>query len=275
MKRRSCSSTGRPCHAGCFWRVRNDPRLALSLDDLFHRGGAESADQLVLQVRVAHVEAEQLQVGAGEVGAEARPLETAPELALLGGVAQACQPEVEPGGAVPLQEAPDRLRAADRHDGDALGVEIPAAALGQRLERGLVADPFDEHDRLHVHGRIFPVAERESDASRGQRDAALVRRRRRRARDERPDDAGAADRRPVARRPRQLRPLGTSSPTSPGSRRSRRSSTWTCGATAAPSGATRRHGASSSVRTTSVCSATQSASVGPSSTATHSAGTWR
>ena len=29
----------------------------------------------------------------------------------------------------------------DRHDGDALGVEIPAAALGQRFERALVADP--------------------------------------------------------------------------------------------------------------------------------------
>ena len=25
MKRRSCSSTGRPRHAGCFWRVRNGP----------------------------------------------------------------------------------------------------------------------------------------------------------------------------------------------------------------------------------------------------------
>ena len=32
-------------------------KLAVSVDDSFHRGGTESADQLVLQVCVAHVEA--------------------------------------------------------------------------------------------------------------------------------------------------------------------------------------------------------------------------
>ena len=55
-----------------------------------------------------------------------------------------------PSRAEPLQEPSDGLRAPDRHDGDALGVEIAAAALGERLERALVADPFDEHDRTRV-----------------------------------------------------------------------------------------------------------------------------
>ena len=70
--------------------------LTLRVDDLLHRGGTEGADQLVLQVGDAHVEAERFHVGAGQVGAEAGPLEPAPEVALLGGVAQPRQPDVEP-----------------------------------------------------------------------------------------------------------------------------------------------------------------------------------
>ena len=67
-------------------------------------------------------------------------------MALLPCVAEACQREVESARAEPLQEAADRLRTSDRHDRDALGAEIPAPALGQRLERVPVADPLDEHD---------------------------------------------------------------------------------------------------------------------------------
>ena len=67
---------------------RNDPKLTLSVDDLFHGGGTEGADQLVLQVCDAHVEAQRFHVGASEVGAEAGPLETAPEVALLSGVTE-------------------------------------------------------------------------------------------------------------------------------------------------------------------------------------------
>ena len=68
-------------------------KLALGLDDLFHTGGTQAADQLVLQVGDAHVEPEGFQLGAAQVGAEAGPLETAPEVALLTGVTQARQPE--------------------------------------------------------------------------------------------------------------------------------------------------------------------------------------
>src|SRR5439155_13891875 len=113
----------------------------------FHGGGPKSADQLVLQVCDAYVETESFQIGASEVGADAGALESALEVALLGGVTEAREPDVLPPRAEQIQEASDRLRTPDRHDGDALGVEIPATALGQRVERDLVADSFDKHDR--------------------------------------------------------------------------------------------------------------------------------
>jgi hypothetical protein len=120
--------------------------VTVGIDDLFHRGGTESADQFVLQICDADVETQPFQIGASEVGAQAGPLDAAPELALLCGVTETRQPDVEPLRAEPFQEASDRLRPSDRHDGDALGVEIPATPLGECLERELVADPFDEHD---------------------------------------------------------------------------------------------------------------------------------
>jgi hypothetical protein len=126
------------------------PELTLSLDDLLHGGGTESADQLVLQVCHAHVETQPLQIGASEVGAEARPLETAPELALFSGVTETRQPDVKARRAEQIQEPSYGLRTTNRHNGDALGLEILAAALGERFERALVADPFDEYDRTRV-----------------------------------------------------------------------------------------------------------------------------
>jgi hypothetical protein len=84
------------------------------------------------------------------VEAETGPLEPAPELALLGGVTETRQPDVAPLRAVEAQEPSDRLRASDRHNGDALGDEVPATALGERLNGYLVADPFHEHDSARV-----------------------------------------------------------------------------------------------------------------------------
>jgi hypothetical protein len=122
-------------------------KLALTLNDLFHGGGTESANQLVLQVCDAHVETESFHIGAGEVGAEAGSLETAPEVTLLGGVTETRQRDVKPLRAEELQETSDGLRATNRHDGDAFGGEIPIASLSQCFERTLVADPFDKHNR--------------------------------------------------------------------------------------------------------------------------------
>jgi carbonic anhydrase len=145
--------------------------LALRVDDALDGGGAERADQLVLEVGVAHVEAEALHLGSPEVGAEAGSLEPAPELALLGRVAEAGQPDVAPSRAVELQGPGDRLRATDRHDGDLLRLEVESTPAGQRLESALVADALDEHDRDRasclVHNRIFtPLRGGSSGASR-------------------------------------------------------------------------------------------------------------
>src|SRR5438477_6539829 len=84
-------------------------KVSLSFDDLFDGVGAESADQLVLQVGVAHVEAELFHVGPGEAGAETGPLETAPERHLLCSVAETRQPDVKPVRAEPIQEPCNRL----------------------------------------------------------------------------------------------------------------------------------------------------------------------
>ena len=74
------------------------PEIALRLDDLFHTAGTQTADQLVLQVGDAHIEPECLHVGPTQVGAEAGPLQTAPEVALLAGVTQAGQLRSRPRG---------------------------------------------------------------------------------------------------------------------------------------------------------------------------------
>ena len=50
------------------------------------------------------------------------------------------------------REPADRLGAADRDDGHALGREIAAAPDRERLQRDLVADALDQHhssDVLH------------------------------------------------------------------------------------------------------------------------------
>ena len=113
--------------------------LALGLDDLLDAGSAEAADQLVLEVGVADVEA-----GLREVRAEARPLDGEPEVVLLAGVAQARDPDAL--GKELLEEAPDIPGASDRDDRDTLGREVAAAPDGERLDRELVAHAFDEDD---------------------------------------------------------------------------------------------------------------------------------
>ena len=125
-------------------------KLSLSVNDLFHGRGTEATDQLVLQVCDAHVETECFQIGASEVGPEAGPLECALEVALLSGITEARQADVQPLGAEQIQKPSDGLRTPDGHNGNALSVEIATTALSERFERALVADPFDEHDCTRV-----------------------------------------------------------------------------------------------------------------------------
>jgi lipoyl(octanoyl) transferase len=136
--------------------------VSLRLDDSLDAVGSEGADQLVLQIRVAHVEAEALHVRPVEVAAEPRVLERSPEVTLLGRVAESCQPDTAPPRAELVDEAPDRLGAADRHDGDTLGGKVATPPLGEGFEREPVADPLDEDDRprgfeRRVHARIVTV----------------------------------------------------------------------------------------------------------------------
>ena len=135
-------------------------KLALSVDDLFHTGGAEAADQLVLQVGDAHIEPECFHVGPTEAGTQAGLLQAVPEVALLAGVAQARQSDVHAPRAEQLQEAPDVPGTAHWHDGNALSGKIPTTALSQRLERDLVAAPLNQHDRPWVDNRGQRVCRR-------------------------------------------------------------------------------------------------------------------
>jgi hypothetical protein len=127
------------------------PELALALDHLLHGGAAEAADQLVLQVGDADVEPERRHLGPAKVRAQTGPLQTAPEVDLLPGVTEARQVEVQPPGTEQLQEPSDAPGAAHRDDADPLGGKVPSTACGQGLERHLVADPLDEHDRPRIH----------------------------------------------------------------------------------------------------------------------------
>ena len=122
----------------------------MSVNDLFHGDGTQSADQLVLQVCRAYEEAQPLHVDASEPGAEAGPLETAPEVALLSGVADPGQPDVQPPRAEQVKELSDGLRAPDWHNGNPLSMQVATTALSQRLQRALITQPLDQHDRTRV-----------------------------------------------------------------------------------------------------------------------------
>jgi len=135
---------------GLFLEGAEGSKVSLSVDDLFHAGGTKSADQLVLKVCDAHIETQPFHVGAREVGAETGPLETAPKVALLAGVTETREPHVKSLRAVVIEKAFDCLRTADRHNRNALRVEIPSAPHGECFNGALVADPFNEHDRPKV-----------------------------------------------------------------------------------------------------------------------------
>jgi hypothetical protein len=140
-----------PCSPGRLPLERAErSKLTLGLDDLFHRGGTKAADQFVLQVGDAHVEPEGFHADATEVGTQAGPLQTAPEVALLTDVTQARQSDVQAPRTEQLQEASDVPRTAHWHHGNALSGKLSTTALSERLERDLVACPLNQHDRPWV-----------------------------------------------------------------------------------------------------------------------------
>jgi hypothetical protein len=120
--------------------------LALALDDQLDARGAEASNQLVLEVGVAHVEAETLQLRAVEIRSEAGVLETSADVILLREVVQTCESDVTSVWSEQGQETPDVRCAAHRDDGDRLIAKIPLASRGDDLESDLIAQSFDEYD---------------------------------------------------------------------------------------------------------------------------------
>src|SRR4051812_33978619 len=91
------------------------PELALGLDDPLDAGGAEAADQLVLEVGVTDVEARRLKPD---------PLDGAAEVALLGGIAEAGDADALRHER--LEASPDVPGSADRDHGNPFGREVVA-----------------------------------------------------------------------------------------------------------------------------------------------------
>ena len=119
---------------GLLLQLAQRPELTLGRDDLLDGRDAEGADQLVLEVGHADVEAERRHPGAVEVDAEAGALEAAREVALLARVAEARQPDLAPVGSELTEMAADVLRSAHGDDRHTLGVE-PQSRGGRRASR--------------------------------------------------------------------------------------------------------------------------------------------
>jgi hypothetical protein len=121
-------------------------QLPLRFEQFLHRRGTQCARQLVLQVGVARIEAEPLEIGAREARAEAGSSESPPEVALFGGVVEACETETQPRGPVALEEAAEVPVAAYRRDRHALRIEVVALSPCEGLDGCAVALSFHEHD---------------------------------------------------------------------------------------------------------------------------------
>src|SRR6188768_3631876 len=89
-------------------------QLALRLEQFLHRRGPHRTRQLLLQVGVTRVKAELLEIVAREVLTEARASQSKAEVALLRGIVQAGETDIEPRGSVLLEEAAEVPVAAHR-----------------------------------------------------------------------------------------------------------------------------------------------------------------
>src|SRR6266853_229730 len=113
---------------GLLLQAAQRPQLALSLDHVFDCFETDGANQLVLEVGVAHI----------EVDLEAGVIDGPPEDVLLPRVDQPCELHL---GAVRLQlleVSPNRMRAADGHDLYAVCGQVATATLRQRFQRDAI-----------------------------------------------------------------------------------------------------------------------------------------
>ena len=153
MNRCSCRSIGRSSLVGLVLEGPQLRQVALALDDALDLRCTEGADQLVLEVVHAHVEADLLHLRAGEIRSESGPLQAATNEPLLAGVAQPCQTETVLGCTQDPQVSRDVGGPTGRHDDDPLCRQGLPAPRGQGLDGRLVADALDQHDRPDVDAR--------------------------------------------------------------------------------------------------------------------------
>ena len=117
--------------------------LPASVEDGLDAGCPERPDQLALEVRLADVEAETLELFPRARGPETDPLQRPPEGNHLACVAETSRAY----GSREVAEKPaDRMRTTDRHDLDTLVGEVPLELSCQGLHGGLVARALDEDD---------------------------------------------------------------------------------------------------------------------------------
>jgi predicted ATPase/class 3 adenylate cyclase len=127
-------------------------QVSLRREQLLHRRRPEGTRQLVLQVRIARIEAELLEIGAREDRAEARSSESPPEVALFRAVIETSETYTEPRGPVPFEEPAEVPITAHRDDRHAFGSEVAALSARKGLDGCAVALSLDEEDgpRLRV-----------------------------------------------------------------------------------------------------------------------------
>src|SRR5216683_1458411 len=110
---------------GLLLQAAQRPQLALSLDHVLDRFETDGANQLVLEVGVAHVKVD-----------------------LVAGVVDGSPEDVR---LQLLEVSPDRVRAPDRHDLYAVGGQVATATPRQRFQRDTVTVALDDHDRPGLH----------------------------------------------------------------------------------------------------------------------------
>ncbi len=71
-------------------------------------------------------------------------------MGLLCGVTETGKSHVRHARLKPMQEPSDGLRAPDRHNGNALSLEVATTTLGKRLQGVLIADAFDEDNGARI-----------------------------------------------------------------------------------------------------------------------------
>ena len=123
--------------------------VAVGGEHLFDSGFADTPDQLVLEILDAGEEADTLHLRAREPRPEACVFEGPANDGLFTRVIEAGHLDAGGQWLGLTEKRPDRVRASELDDPNPFGGEAHAAARGQRLERGLVAHPFDNHDALH------------------------------------------------------------------------------------------------------------------------------